>query len=70
MKSGIVFNPEALKLFAMKKVNFRCVLLVAGLQQHINVPKPRLKTSDMARMLGFGIGNELFDSIDQHSSAS
>uniref|UniRef100_A0A6N2K112 Flavin-containing monooxygenase n=1 Tax=Salix viminalis TaxID=40686 RepID=A0A6N2K112_SALVM len=65
MKLGLVFNPEALELFVMKKVS----CLYSWLQQQ-NVPKPRLKTSDMARMLGFGIGNELFDLIDQHSPAS
>ncbi|CAK7338540.1 unnamed protein product [Dovyalis caffra] len=65
MKLGVVFNPEALELFVMKKV----FVVYSWLQQQ-NVPKPRLKTSDMARMLGFGIGNELFDLIDQQSSAS
>ncbi|KAB5551863.1 hypothetical protein DKX38_009174 [Salix brachista] len=65
MKLGLVFNPEALELFVMKKV----FVVYSWLQQQ-NVPKPRLKTSDMARMLGFGIGNELFDLIDQHSPAS
>jgi hypothetical protein len=65
MKLGVVFNPEALELFVMKKV----FVVYSWLQQQ-NVPKPRLKTSDMARMLGFGIGNELFDLIDQHSQAS
>ncbi|KAL3585409.1 hypothetical protein D5086_012276 [Populus alba] len=65
MKLGVVFNPEALELFVMKKV----FVVYSWLQQQ-NVPKPRLKTSDMARMLGFGIGNELFDLIDQHSPVS
>ena len=30
-----------------------------------NHPKPRLKTADMARMLGFGVGDELFDLIER-----
>ncbi|KAF3777131.1 CHLORORESPIRATORY REDUCTION 6 protein [Nymphaea thermarum] len=59
MRLGIVFNPEALELFVMKKV-----FTVYNWLKHNNVPKPRLKTSDMARMLGFGIGDELFDLID------
>ncbi|CAK9159007.1 unnamed protein product [Ilex paraguariensis] len=62
MRMGVVFNPEALELFIMKKV----FIVYSWLKKH-NVPKPRLKTKDMARMLGFGIGDELFDLIDDHS---
>lgn len=62
MRMGVVFNPEALELFIMKKV----FIVYAWLKQQ-GIPKPRLKTSDMARMLGFGIGDELFDLIDQHA---
>ena len=58
---GLVFNPEALELFIMRKV----FIVHTWLKQH-DVPKPRLKASDMARMLGFGIGDELFDLIDKH----
>ncbi|EEF29886.1 conserved hypothetical protein [Ricinus communis] len=65
MKMGVVFNPEALELFVMKKV----FIVYSWLKQH-NIPKPRLKTSDMARMLGFGIGDELFDLIDQSQPSS
>ncbi|OMO80360.1 hypothetical protein COLO4_24128 [Corchorus olitorius] len=61
MRMGVVFNPEALELFTMKKV----FIVYAWLKQQ-GIPKPRLKTSDMARMLGFGIGDELFDLLDQH----
>ncbi|KAL6331513.1 hypothetical protein AAG906_011453 [Vitis piasezkii] len=64
MRMGVVFNPEALELFIMKKV----FVVYSWLKQH-KIPKPRLKTSDMARMLGFGIGDELFDLIDQHPLA-
>lgn len=60
MRMGVVFNPEALELFIMKKV----FIVYSWLKQN-GVPKPRLKTSDMARMLGFGIGDELFDLIDK-----
>lgn len=63
MRMGVVFNPEALELFIMKKV----FAVYAWLkQQGISTPKARLKTKDMARMLGFGIGDELFDFIDQN----
>ncbi|CAO2833860.1 unnamed protein product [Amaranthus hypochondriacus] len=63
MRMGVVFNPEALELFIMKKV----FVVYAWLkQQGISTPKARLKTKDMARMLGFGIGDELFDFIDQN----
>lgn len=63
MRMGVVFNPEALELFIMKKV----FIIYSWLkQQGIPTPKARLKTGDMARMLGFGIGDELFDLIDQH----
>ncbi|XP_010545053.1 PREDICTED: protein CHLORORESPIRATORY REDUCTION 6, chloroplastic [Tarenaya hassleriana] len=60
LRMGVVFNPEALELFVMKKV----FVVYSWLKQH-DVPKPRLKTGDMARMLGFGVGDELFDLIDQ-----
>uniref|UniRef100_A0A0F7H0M5 Chlororespiratory reduction 6 n=1 Tax=Pelargonium australe TaxID=59866 RepID=A0A0F7H0M5_9ROSI len=60
-RMGVVFNPEALELFVMKKV----FIVYAWLKQH-NIPKPKLKTYDMARMLGFGIGDELFDLVDKN----
>jgi hypothetical protein len=61
MRLGVVFNPEALELFVMKKV----FAVEAWLKQQ-NHPKPRLKTTDMAKMLGFGIGDELFDLIEKY----
>lgn len=61
LKMGVVFNPEALELFVMNKV-----FIVYNWLKQQNVPKPRLRASDMARMLGFGIGDELFDLIDKH----
>ncbi|KAK3023885.1 hypothetical protein RJ639_042901 [Escallonia herrerae] len=60
MKMGVVFNPEALELFIMNKV----FVAYSWLKQH-NIQRARLKTKDMARMLGFGIGDELFDLVDQ-----
>ncbi|XP_018484150.1 protein CHLORORESPIRATORY REDUCTION 6, chloroplastic-like isoform X2 [Raphanus sativus] len=64
LKMGVVFNPEALELFVMTKV----FVVYPWLKRH-GVPKPRLKTSDMARMLGFGIGDQLFDLIDHHTDS-
>ncbi|KAL7592412.1 hypothetical protein Lser_V15G33178 [Lactuca serriola] len=61
MRMGVVFNPEALELFIMKKV----FITYSWLKEN-DIPKPRLKVKDMARMLGFGIGDELFDMIDRH----
>ncbi|ERN05473.1 protein CHLORORESPIRATORY REDUCTION 6, chloroplastic [Amborella trichopoda] len=61
LRLGVVFNPEALELFVMKKV-----FIVYSWLKHHNIPKPKLKTSDMARMLGFGIGDELYDLIDSN----
>ncbi|KAK7388565.1 hypothetical protein VNO78_23385 [Psophocarpus tetragonolobus] len=61
MKMGVVFNPEALELFVMKKV-----FIVYSWLKHHNIPKPKLKTNDMAKMLGFGIGDELYDFVDKH----
>ncbi|KAK3026561.1 hypothetical protein RJ639_041147 [Escallonia herrerae] len=60
MKMGVVFNPEALELFVMNKV----FVAYSWLKQH-NIQRARLKTKDMARMLGFGIGDELFDLVDE-----
>ncbi|CAD6219391.1 unnamed protein product [Miscanthus lutarioriparius] len=61
MRMGVVFNPEALELFVMKKV----FAVETWLKQQ-NHPKPRLKTADMARMLGFGVGDELFHLIEKY----
>ncbi|KAG4970799.1 hypothetical protein AAZX31_13G149300 [Glycine max] len=61
IKMGVVFNPEALELFVMKKV-----FIVYSWLKHHNIPKPKLKANDMARMLGFTIGDELYDFIDKH----
>ncbi|KAI3701532.1 hypothetical protein L6452_26691 [Arctium lappa] len=65
MRMGVVFNPEALELFIMKKV----FISYAWLKEN-DIPKPRLKVINMARMLGFGIGDELFDMIERHSVSS
>lgn len=61
MKMGVVFNPEALELFVVRKV----FIVYSWLKEH-NIAKPRSKAKDMARMLGFGIGDDLFDLVDKH----
>jgi hypothetical protein len=61
MRLGVVFNPEALELFVLKKA-----FTVYTWLKKQNHPKPKLKTCDMARMLGFGLGDELFDLIENH----
>ncbi|KAJ4813776.1 Chlororespiratory reduction 6 [Rhynchospora pubera] len=61
MRLGVVFNPEALELFVLNKA----FTVYSWLKQQ-NHPKPKLKTCDMARMLGFGLGDELFDLIEKH----
>lgn len=62
-RMGVVFNPEALELFVMNKV----FIVYSWLKQHDESSMPRLKTKDMATMLGFGIGDELFDLIDDNA---
>uniref|UniRef100_A0A0F7CZ66 Chlororespiratory reduction 6 n=1 Tax=Habenaria pantlingiana TaxID=1498489 RepID=A0A0F7CZ66_9ASPA len=61
MTKGVVFNPEALELFVMNKV----FTVHSWLKQN-SIPRCELKTSHMARMLGFGIGEELFHLIEKH----
>ncbi|KAF2317141.1 hypothetical protein GH714_012120 [Hevea brasiliensis] len=56
---SVVSNPQALELFIMKKV----FIMYAWLKQY-NIPKPRLKTNGMIRLLGFGIGDEVFDLLE------
>ncbi|MED6198026.1 Protein CHLORORESPIRATORY REDUCTION 6, chloroplastic [Stylosanthes scabra] len=60
MRMGVVFNPEALELFVMKKV-----FVAYSWLKHHDIPMPKLRTKDMATMLGFGIGDELYDLIDK-----
>ncbi|MED6169693.1 Protein CHLORORESPIRATORY REDUCTION 6, chloroplastic [Stylosanthes scabra] len=60
MRMGVVFNPEALELFVMKKV-----FVAYSWLKHHDIPMPKLRTKDMATMLRFGIGDELYDLIDK-----
>ncbi|KAJ3677267.1 hypothetical protein LUZ60_002991 [Juncus effusus] len=61
MRMGVVFNPEGLELFVLKKA-----FIVYNWLKQQNHPKPKLKTCDMARMLGFGLDDQLFDLIENH----
>lgn len=61
MRMGVVFNPEAVELFVVQKV-----FVVYEWLKENEIPKPRVKAKDMGRMLGFGIGDDLFDLVDQH----
>ncbi|KAI3443930.1 hypothetical protein Pfo_000595 [Paulownia fortunei] len=63
MRMGVVFNPEALELFVVQKV----FVVYSWLKEHDDIPMPRLKAKDMARMLGFGIGDDLFDLVDKNN---
>lgn len=58
---GLVFNPEALELFAMNKL-----FLIHEWLKARNVAKPHVKLNNMMRMLGFSISNELYDLIDKN----
>lgn len=59
MRMGVVFNPEALELFVVHKV-----FVVYEWLKENEIAMPRLKAKDMAKMLGFGIGDDLFDLVD------
>jgi hypothetical protein len=58
---GLVYNPEALELFAMNKL-----FLIHEWLKARNVAKPHVKLNNMMRMLGFSISNELYDLIDKN----
>lgn len=60
-RQGLVFNPEALELFAMRKV----FLLYSWLKL-IGISKPKSKVNDMLKMLGFSITDQLYDLIEQY----
>uniref|UniRef100_A0A0F7H0Q4 Chlororespiratory reduction 6 n=1 Tax=Goodyera fumata TaxID=1390594 RepID=A0A0F7H0Q4_9ASPA len=60
MTKGVVFNPEALELFVLNKV-----FVVHSWLKQQSISRPELKAGNMARMLGFGIGEELFHLIEK-----
>jgi hypothetical protein len=57
---GLVFNPEALELFAMNKL----FLLHTWLNAR-KVPKPAVRINDMMRILGFGISEQLYSLLEE-----
>jgi len=57
---GLVFNPEALELFAMNKL----FLLYTWLNAR-KVPKPAVRINDMMRILGFGISEQLYSLLEE-----
>eukprot|EP01018_Ginkgo_biloba_P026683 Gb_20870 [translate_table: standard] len=59
---GVVYNPEALELFAMKKL----FITYAWLKHH-KIANPVVKTRDMMRMIGFGIADDLYKLIEANS---
>lgn len=56
---GLVFNPEALELFAMKKL----FIIYPWLEARA-VAKPSVKVNDMMRMLGFKIDDNLYKLLE------
>lgn len=58
---GLVYNPEALELWAMNKL-----FLIHEFLKARNVTKPDVKLNNMLRMLGFSISNQLYDLIEKY----
>ena len=58
-RTGLVFNPEALEVWMMAKL-FVCLhwLTARGVQ------RPEVRAKDMARVLGFTIGDALFPLLE------
>lgn len=56
---GLVYNPEALELFAMNKL-----FLIHEWLKARKVAKPEVKLNNMLRMLGFSISNQLYDLVE------
>ena len=54
-RTGLVFNPEALEIWMMAKL-FVCLHWLAAR----GVQRPEVRAKDMARVLGFTIGDSLF----------
>ena len=57
-KSGIVFNPEAMELFATSKL-FTCYDFL----KRIKYERPQVKLVEMAKMLGLELSPLFFDKI-------
>lgn len=58
---GLVYNPEALELFAMDKL----FVILEWLKAR-NVAKPDVKLNNMLRMLGFSISSQLYDLVEKY----
>eukprot|EP00850_Spirogloea_muscicola_P011423 SM000071S21047 [mRNA] locus=s71:8202:8631:- [translate_table: standard] len=57
---GLVFNPEALELFAMGKLfGIHAWMRVRG------VPRPEARLRDMLRVLGYSVDDVLFDILER-----
>lgn len=60
-KMGLVFNPEALELFSMKKL-----FVVYNWLKARKIDRPAVKTNDMMKMLGFSIEDQLFHLLETY----
>lgn len=58
---GLVFNPEALELFSMKKL-----FVVYNWLKARKIDRPAVKTNDMMKMLGFSIEDQLFHLLETY----
>lgn len=56
---GLVFNPEALELWVMKKV-----FLIYEWLNFRGFPRPDVKIRDMMKVLGFAASDSLFEIIE------
>lgn len=58
---GLVYNPEALELWAMNKL-----FVIHEWLEARNVAKPSVKVNNMLRMIGFSISDQLYDLIEKY----
>jgi hypothetical protein len=58
---GLVYNPEALELWAMNKL-----FVIHEWLEARNVAKPSVKLNNMLRMIGFSISDQLYDLIEKY----
>eukprot|EP00850_Spirogloea_muscicola_P015517 SM000119S25660 [mRNA] locus=s119:269989:272750:- [translate_table: standard] len=57
---GLVFNPEALELFAMGKL-----FAIHAWMRARGVPRPEARLRDMLRVLGYSVDDVLFDILER-----
>ncbi|KAG0600750.1 hypothetical protein M758_11G057700 [Ceratodon purpureus] len=60
-KLGLVYNPEALELWAMNKL-----FIIHEWLKARKVAKPNVKLNNMLRMIGFSISDQLYDLIEKY----